>query len=75
MTKVTIQFGEELDDALQYHFDTGESVQNYIKAAIRYFNIMRQAELNKQSCGYGDNIRFGTYNHVENPSEYISGEK
>lgn len=66
---------EELSDALQLHLNEGTRMQTYIKAAIRYFNVMRKKELEGSKCGYGDKDRFKTYNTEESPSAYLSGER
>lgn len=62
--KVTIEFGEEIDPVIQHHLNSGGSVQRYIRAAVFYFNYMREAESNGKSVGFGDKSRFSSYNTV-----------
>ena len=73
--KVTIEFDEELADALQTHLDGGPAVQTYIKAALKFFRDMRRAESKGSvSVGYGDKTRFSTYNTIVSPTDYLNEE-
>jgi hypothetical protein len=72
MTKVTVEFGEELTPAIQAHL-SGElkSVQCLVRAAVVYFNKMLKAEKDGQKCGHGDNTRFAMYNTVVSPTDIL----
>jgi hypothetical protein len=73
--KATIQFSEnELELALQASLDGNGTIQNYIKAAVRYFNVMKAYEDGGKVCGVGDKVRFSTYNKEINPSSFLRNE-
>lgn len=72
--KVTVNFGQEIDLAVQQHLDGGDSVQAYIRGAVRYFNIMLAAEQCGNDCGYGDKSRFRNYNTHVSPSGVLKEE-
>jgi hypothetical protein len=69
---VTLEFeGDELKPAVDYHLETGCKVQDYIKAAIRFFEDMRKRELAGQAVGWGDNQNFARYNTKVSPTDYL----
>lgn len=71
--KITLELDAEIKDAIQLHLDTAVPVQEYIKAALRYFNRMREIELEgKSKCGYGDSSRFDTYNKEVSPKAFLA---
>lgn len=69
---ITIEFDDELKNALQYHLDTSLPIQSYIKSAIRYFDYMRAQELKGFICGFGNKERFESYNTKVSPKEYLT---
>lgn len=70
--KIMINFEEEeIQQALQNHFDTGKPVQAYVKAALNYFDEMLKAEKSGNRCGFGSKERFATYNTEVSPSVYL----
>lgn len=69
--KVTIDFGSEIEPAIQQHLEGGIAVKNYIVAAVEYFNAMIEAEKHGNSCGFGDKSRFKTYNTEVSPSKQL----
>ncbi len=69
--RVTIEFGSEIDPAIQNHLDEGTKVQTYIKAAINFFNKMLVHERAGQQIGFGDAPRFETYNQIESPLDML----
>lgn len=72
--KVTINFGDELEPAVQNHLSGGESVQDYIRAAVRFFNeALRVVRSGNKAFGYGEASRFRTYNTEMDPEEYLRG--
>lgn len=73
--KVTINFyDEELESALQLSLDGSGTVQNYIRAAMRYFNIMKMNEDRGKVCGFGEKERFKTYNTEISPKTFLNNE-
>lgn len=74
--KVFVQFGPEIDVAVQQHLNGGKSVQSYIRAAVNFFNDMHKLELTQNvSVGYGDKSRFRTYNTEVSPNHYLESEE
>jgi hypothetical protein len=69
--KVTINFGDEINDAVQQHLDGGASVQDYVRGALAFFNQMRAHEKSGKAVGYGEKSRFSAYNTVVSPEDYI----
>jgi hypothetical protein len=71
--KITINFDERtLEPLVQEHLETGMGVQDYIKRAVDYFNLMRKAEQSGNLCGYGDKSRFKSYNTEVSPTRYLT---
>ena len=68
---VKINFNDELEDALQEHFDNGLSVQSYIKASIRFFMHMKKQEQEGKAIGFGNKNRFSSYNTKVSPKKYL----
>lgn len=73
--KITIELDSEGQDALQYHLDTGYKIQNYLKAALRYFSQARKRENEGNIVGFGNKDRFKTYNTEMNTQRYLDGEE
>ena len=74
--KVTIEFGEEIAPVIQEHLDGETSVQTYVRAAVRYFNRIRQETKDgKKKAGVGDASRFGAYNTTIDPGAFLRGEE
>jgi len=69
--KVTIDFGNEIDPAIQRHLEKGESVQSYIKASLEFFNNLLRIECSGKMVGYGDASVFTKYNTKVSPSNYL----
>lgn len=69
--KVTINFGEEINPAMQRHLETGEKVQDYISAAPKFFNDMLRMESQGNTVRFGDSKRFSPYNTVASPLNYL----
>lgn len=72
--KVTINFGEEINSAVQKHLETGVKVQDYVSAAVRFFNDMLRVESQENAVGFGDKSRFSTYNTVASPFNYLNSQ-
>lgn len=73
--KVTIDFGPELDSAVQRHLEDGTSVQAYIRGAVTFFNdALKIAADGKHKVGYGDAIRFTQYNTELPPLKYLEDQ-
>lgn len=71
--KITISFvDDELEPALQNSLDDKGTIQNYVKAAVRYFNVMKSHEDSGKACGVGDKVRFASYNVEVRPSTFLS---
>jgi hypothetical protein len=66
--KVNIEFGAELEPVVQQHLETGVSVQNYVRAAVAFFNVMRTCEAAGRRVGHGDANRFKLYNTEVSPA-------
>lgn len=63
--KVTIDFGEELDPVIQYHLETQDSVQQYIQAAVVFYNEIRKITKDpKMAIGYGEISRMAQYHKL-----------
>ncbi len=71
--KVTIEFGPEIDAAIQHHLDGGVTVQNYVRAAVRFFGEMLAQEKKGNVVGFGDRPSFSRYNTVASPFTYLDG--
>lgn len=69
--KVTITFQEEIQPAVQRHLEQGTSVQDYVRAAVNYFNEMLKVEESGCKCGYGNKDRFTSYNTEVSPSKIL----
>jgi hypothetical protein len=69
--KVTIQFGEELTPVIQEHLASGMTVQQYVRAAVDYFNKARFQEAAGRKMGHGDAVRFSAYNTVMGTNESL----
>lgn len=69
--RITLELDKEIQDALQLHLDTEHKIQDYIRSALRYFNTMRQFEIQGNKCGYGDKNRFASYNTIVSPETYL----
>lgn len=72
--KVTIDCENDLDAALQHHLDSGVPVQQYVKAALRFYRDARIMEAQNKSVGFGDKARFSTYNTVMDTETYLKGQ-
>lgn len=68
--KVTIDFDEEIQPAIQQHLDGGISVSGYVRAAVNYFSEMLRAESGGNKCGFGNKDRFTQYNTEVSPKSY-----
>lgn len=75
--KVTIEFGTEVEPAIQTHLDEGVSVQAYIKAAVSFFNFLLEKEKSGSAVGFGDPSRFKSYGQVKevSPKDYLAGAR
>ena len=72
--KVTVNFDDdELRDALQLHLEQEVSVQEYFKAAMKFFAKLRQIEASGKTVGYGDKSRFTSYNIEVSPASFLHG--
>lgn len=69
--KITINIDSELEHALELHLETGISLQDYTKAALRFYRDMFKLETSGKSVGYGDNSRFSSYNTEVSPKRYL----
>jgi hypothetical protein len=69
--RIKLDLDEELQIAIQEHLDGGVSVQNYVRAALRYFNAMRDYERSGNICGFGNKSSFRSYNTEVSPSAYL----
>jgi len=72
--KVVIEFGREIEEAVQAHLEGGVSVREYIQGAVRFFNEARRHVREGNAVGYGDKSRFRHYNTVMEPDAYLHGE-
>lgn len=75
MMKVTVNFGDEIDDVIQEHLDNGTHVQNYIRQAVRFFNTMRKLEKKGSVIGFGNKDWFRKYNTEVSPEGYLEGKE
>lgn len=73
--KLTIELDEELRPALEAHLESGVAVQNYFRAALRFFNDMYRQEKSGSTIGFsspsstGDQFR--RYNTEASPARYL----
>ena len=74
--KVTIEFTNELEHALQMHLN-GElsSIQNYIRVSIRFFKEMYLLEKEGKKIGYGSTGNFERYNNEVSPKMLLSNNE
>ena len=74
--KVTIEFTNELEHALQMHLN-GElsSIQNYIRASVRFFKEMYLLEKEGKKIGYGSAGNFERYNNEVSPKILLSNNE
>lgn len=70
--KVSVDFGSEIDAAVQRHLNDGTNVKAYVRAAVSYFNKMLQLEEAGNSVGYGDKNRFSSYNRIVSAKEELA---
>lgn len=73
--KITLNIYDELlADAVKLNIEEEISIQRYIRAAITYFNYMREAELKGSKCGYSHPSgadRFILYNTEYSPGKEL----
>lgn len=69
--KIYINLDEEIQPALQRHLESGESVQEYIRAALRFFNDAMKNEQTGYIIGFGHKDRFKQYNTEMSPTQYL----
>ena len=71
-----MEFSNELEHALQMHLN-GElsSIQNYIRASVRFFRDMYIQEKEGKKIGYGSSDNFERYNNEASPKIYLSNNE
>lgn len=73
--KITINFDNEIDFAIQKHLDDGTKVQSFVRAAVHFFTDMYKQEQTGKMIGFGDKARFATYNTETSPRTYLNTER